>query len=96
MATTTPQHDPVNAPTHYMLIPEIGLELIHVRDVLLDKLDGEASARAIDYWSRSWEYMSRWMDKNGIEDLKKAQWYLNRLIEQLEEDGYGSPPPEVQ
>jgi hypothetical protein len=27
------------------------------------------------------KYVSRWRNKNGLEDLKKAQWYINRLIE---------------
>lgn len=27
------------------------------------------------------KYISRWRDKNGVEDLKKAQTYLNKLIE---------------
>lgn len=26
------------------------------------------------------KYVSRWRSKNGIEDLKKAQWYIERLI----------------
>lgn len=26
------------------------------------------------------KYVVRWKEKNGIEDLKKAQFYLNRLI----------------
>ena len=25
------------------------------------------------------KYVSRWRQKNGLEDLKKAQWYLDRL-----------------
>ena len=27
------------------------------------------------------KYVSRWKDKNGVEDLKKAQHYLAKLIE---------------
>lgn len=27
------------------------------------------------------KYICRYKQKNGIEDLKKAKWYLNRLIE---------------
>jgi hypothetical protein len=27
------------------------------------------------------KYVSRYKDKNGLEDLKKAEWYLQRLIE---------------
>lgn len=30
------------------------------------------------------KYISRWRKKNGIEDLKKAQWYLNYLIKSQE------------
>ena len=30
--------------------------------------------------------MLRWRKKNGLEDLKKAQWYLNRLIDQVEKN----------
>jgi hypothetical protein len=26
------------------------------------------------------KYVSRWKYKNGTEDLKKAQWYIGRLI----------------
>ena len=32
------------------------------------------------------KYLHRFKYKNGVEDLKKAQWYLNRLIEQQERD----------
>jgi hypothetical protein len=30
------------------------------------------------------KYIWRWKKKNGIEDLKKAQWYLNHLIKEIE------------
>jgi len=30
------------------------------------------------------KYMHRFPYKNGVEDLKKAQWYLNKLIETVE------------
>ncbi len=34
------------------------------------------------------KYLHRWRyKKKPLEDLKKAQWYLNRLIKELE-DGY--------
>tara|TARA_Y100001973_G_C5201900_1_gene338462 strand:- start:1489 stop:1710 length:222 start_codon:yes stop_codon:yes gene_type:complete len=29
------------------------------------------------------KYIARYKYKNGLEDLKKAQWYLNKLISQL-------------
>lgn len=30
------------------------------------------------------KYLFRYEEKNGLEDVKKAQWYINRLIEELE------------
>ena len=32
------------------------------------------------------KYLSRWRIKNGLEDLKKARWYINKLIEEETED----------
>jgi hypothetical protein len=32
------------------------------------------------------QYLMRFMDKNGVEDLKKARWYLDKLI-----DSYDKP-----
>jgi hypothetical protein len=31
------------------------------------------------------KYMWRFEDKNKVEDLKKAQWYLNKLIKSYEQ-----------
>jgi len=30
------------------------------------------------------KYLHRWRYKNGIQDLKKAQWYLDRMIKEQE------------
>lgn len=30
------------------------------------------------------KYMSRYQYKNGVEDVKKSQWYMNKLLESLE------------
>jgi hypothetical protein len=32
------------------------------------------------------KYVTRYKAKNGLEDLKKAKWYLEKLIEKLEGD----------
>lgn len=45
---------------------------------------------AIDDWGLGFyegnivKYVARYKCKNGVEDLKKAVWYLNRLIENEE------------
>lgn len=36
----------------------------------------------------AWKYIWRWRNKNGLEDLKKARWYLNRAEKYL----YGPRP----
>ena len=33
------------------------------------------------------KYVSRYKDKNGLEDLKKAKHYLEFLIEEVEKEG---------
>ena len=38
-------------------------------------------------WQNAFKYLWRWPYKNGLEDLKKAQWYIDRLIKELEKDG---------
>lgn len=39
----------------------------------------------LDYWqSCITKYVERWKKKNGLEDLKKAQHYLDKYIELVE------------
>jgi hypothetical protein len=37
-------------------------------------------------WQNCFKYLWRWPYKNGLEDLKKARWYLDRLIQKVEEN----------
>lgn len=37
-------------------------------------------------WQNCFKYLWRWPYKNGLEDLKKARWYLDRLIKMVEEN----------
>ena len=75
------EHDPVNKPSHYQVMP--GVEVYDVRMALMAKIEG-ASHSAVDDWSRAWEYLTRMWGKNGLEDAKKARWYLDKLIDKLE------------
>lgn len=75
-------HDPVNRPSHYQIMP--GVEVYDVRMGLLAKMHGVAPGAADD-WSRAWEYLTRMWGKNGLEDAKKARWYLDKLIGKLEQ-----------
>lgn len=79
-----PAHDAVNAPSHYALLP--GVEVIDVRDALFAKMPVDVPHDVADCWSRSWEYLTRMWGKNGLEDAKKARFYLGRMIEKMESD----------
>jgi len=64
--------DMVNHPSHYN---ESGIECIDALQAMLgngfeDYLQGNIA-----------KYLWRYKYKNGTEDLRKAQWYLNKLIE---------------
>ena len=74
-------YDPVNHPKHYRLLPEV--EVYDVRKAILDKIPPGVPYIQLDDWSRAWEYLTRCWDKHDspLEDLKKARWYLNKLIE---------------
>lgn len=73
------KEDLVNHPNHY--ISNTGLESIDVIKSFTGNLTGfEAVATA-----NALKYLMRWKRKNGAEDLKKARWYINELLEYLEE-----------
>lgn len=74
--TENKQKDNVNHPSHYTF------GKIEVMDYIEDKLsDVECEGYFV---GNIIKYVSRFRKKNGIEDLKKAQWYLNRLISNME------------
>lgn len=70
----SPSTDMVNHPPHYKT--NNGLETIDVIEAFTDGLMG---IEATDT-GNVLKYMCRWKKKNGLQDLEKAQWYLNHLI----------------
>lgn len=73
--------DPVTNPKHYQLLE--GVQVYDVRHAILAK-NPTLHPSVADDWSRSWEYLTRMFEKNGLEDAKKARWYLDKLIARLE------------
>lgn len=63
MVSSVANHDPVNHPKHYTQYP---VEVIELTEHM-----GFCLGNAV-------KYLLRWRFKNGLEDLKKAQWYLRR------------------
>lgn len=74
--------DNVNHPQHYM--SSNGIETIDAIDAFTEGLTGYEAV----YTGNVLKYICRWKKKNGLEDLKKAAWYLNRLIKKLEAKQY--------
>lgn len=70
------EHDSVNHPAHYT---QGRFETIDViEDTLGDPgFEGYCVGNAL-------KYLSRYKYKGGVEDLRKARWYLDRLITTLE------------
>ena len=64
--------DMVNSPEHNN---KAGIETIDALEAML--------TNGFDYYLQGniIKYIWRYRYKNGVEDLKKAQWYLNKLIE---------------
>lgn len=73
---TEPEH--VDHPSHYQ--SETGIECIDAIESATFNLTG---VEAFDV-GNTLKYLWRWKNKNGLEDLKKAQWYLTHLINHVE------------
>ena len=71
------KEDMVNNPPHYN---KSGIETIDAIKAMTDT--------GYEYYLQGniMKYLWRYRYKNGVEDLKKAQWYLNELIEELDKD----------
>jgi len=68
--------DNVNSPRHYTAGD------IEVIDYIQDNLQGGFESYCI---GSILKYISRYKNKNGIEDLKKARWFLNKVINELDD-----------
>lgn len=73
MAAKAEEADMVNSPPHYN---QAGIECI-------DAIEA-ATGDGYEYYLQGniMKYVWRYRYKNGAEDLKKARWYLDKLIEE--------------
>lgn len=71
-------HDVVDHPSHYTTGKIETIEYIEDK-LTLEMLEGYFIGNII-------KYVSRYRHKNGVEDLKKARWYLDRMIKNLEKE----------
>lgn len=63
----------INHPAHYCQGGIECIEAIKAATIGLMGMEAVCTANAI-------KYLWRWKRKNGTEDLRKARWYLDRLI----------------
>lgn len=76
----------VDKPKHYMLFEDQGIEVRDVIEKLVCKFSPQESGMFIADYVQMMQYLMRFMDKNGVEDLKKARWYLDKLIDSYDSD----------
>ena len=74
--------DMVNHPQHYT---QGGIECI---DALKAATVGKRGIEAVCV-ANVIKYLWRYEEKNGIEDVRKAKWYVERLLKELEEGQHG-------
>ena len=70
--------DMVNHPSHYT---QGGIECI---DAIKSAVCGLTGMEAV-CTANVIKYLWRWKFKNGVEDLEKAKWYLEKLIKLIED-----------
>lgn len=68
----------VNHPAHYTAGKVECIDALESATVGLQGIEAVCTANAI-------KYLWRWKFKNGIEDLSKAKWYINKLAKHLSE-----------
>lgn len=81
--TTSSDFNVISKPKHYMLFEEEGIEVRDVLEKLVSKIRAKPAMTGLfesDY-VQLMQYLMRFMDKNGKEDLEKARWYLDKMIE---------------
>jgi hypothetical protein len=69
--------DLVNHPPHYLKGKVECIDALESATSDLTGIEAVCTANAI-------KYLWRWKQKDGVESLRKAQWYINRLIEVME------------
>lgn len=70
-------HDPVNRPAHYTAGKVECIDAIEAATAGLTGGQAYNTGAAI-------KYLWRWSRKGGVEDLRKARWYIDRLIGEVE------------
>lgn len=71
------KNDAVNSPSHYTQGKVEYIDAIESACINKQGIEAVCVANVI-------KYLWRYENKNGVEDVRKARWYLERLIKILE------------
>jgi antitoxin component of RelBE/YafQ-DinJ toxin-antitoxin module len=80
-------YNSISKPKHYMLFEKEGIEVRDVLRILVKRMHTSEKDVPLDFplfesdYVQMMQYLMRFMDKNGKEDLEKGRWYLDKLIE---------------
>lgn len=72
-------NDPAVNPNHYK--SKNGLEVIDFIEAFTEDLDGFEAYLT----GSAMKYLCRWKKKNGLQDLFKSRWFVEKLIRTVEE-----------
>jgi hypothetical protein len=83
---------PFGEPSNCPEIPDSSIDLInpsHYKQGGIECIEAIKAATGdafVGYvWGNVLKYLWRWPKKGGVDDLKKARWYLDRLIQEVGE-----------
>lgn len=78
--------DNVNHPKHYTQGGIECIDALAAATINLKGIEAVCTANAI-------KYLWRWKQKNGVEDLEKARWYIDKLIRENNTAKFREEPP---
>lgn len=78
--------DNVNYPKHYTQGGIECIDALAAATINLKGIEAVCTANAI-------KYLWRWKQKNGVEDLEKARWYIDKLIRESNTANFREEPP---
>ena len=80
----TEESSAVAKPSHYQILP--GIEVRDICNTLADQLSDKGfKGSFIGEYMQVMQYLMRFHKKNGLEDIKKAQYLLNKLVDNYTE-----------
>ena len=81
------KYNTVTKPKHYMLFEDKNIEVRDLMSLLSTRLQTAGySAMFISDYIQAMQYVLRFDQKNGKEDISKAIWYFNKMLESYPED----------